>query len=120
VLILNGGRIAAQGRPEEIAGAMKGGDTWELILKGAEIHAVRSALARLANLIEGGLQNQETEAMDGGLIKAVFFVSASATENGERIFDWAVDCSFKILGMNRKKLSLEDIFVELTHEGGRQ
>ncbi|MDR2304245.1 MAG: ATP-binding cassette domain-containing protein [Treponema sp.] len=118
VLILNSGRIAAQGRPEEIAGAMKGGDTWELILKGAEIHAVRSALARLANLIEGGLQNQKTEILDNGLIKAVFFVSASAAENGERIFDWAIDSSFKILGMSRKKLSLEDIFVELTHEPG--
>lgn len=114
VLILNRGRIAAQGRPEEIAGAIKGGDTWELILKGAEIHAVRSALARLAKLIEG--QNQKTEILGNGLIKAVFFVSASAAENGERIFDWAIDSSLKILGMNRKKLSLEDIFVELTHE----
>ncbi|MDR1446158.1 MAG: ATP-binding cassette domain-containing protein [Treponema sp.] len=116
VLILNRGRIAAQGRPEEIAGAIKGGDTWELILKGAEIHAVRSALTRLGRLIEGGLQNQETEILDNGLIKAVFFVSASAAENGEKIFDWAIDSSLKILGMNRKKLSLEDIFVELTHE----
>ncbi|MDR1048004.1 MAG: ATP-binding cassette domain-containing protein [Treponema sp.] len=114
VLILNRGRIAAQGRPEEIAGAIKGGDTWELILKGAEIHAVRGALARLAGLIEG--QNQKTEILGNGLIKAVFFVSASAAENGERIFDWAIDSSLKILGMSRKKLSLEDIFVELTHE----
>ena len=42
-------------------------------------------------------------------------------EAGERIFDWAVAEGLKILGMTRKKLSLEDIFVELTAEerGGR-
>jgi hypothetical protein len=35
---------------------------------------------------------------------------------GEMIFDWAVSGGLKIIGMNRKKLSLEDIFVSLTSE----
>ncbi|MDR2922213.1 MAG: hypothetical protein LBU85_02580 [Treponema sp.] len=30
------------------------------------------------------------------------------------IFDWAVSGGLKIIGMNRKKISLEDIFVSLT------
>ena len=33
---------------------------------------------------------------------------------GERIFDWAVAENLKILGMSRKKLSIEEIFVSLT------
>jgi hypothetical protein len=37
-------------------------------------------------------------------------------ETGERIFDWAVAEGLKILGMNRRKLSLEDIFVKLTND----
>jgi ABC-2 type transport system ATP-binding protein len=40
VLIINEGRIAAQGKPEEIAGTLKGGDTWELILKGGGLDDV--------------------------------------------------------------------------------
>jgi hypothetical protein len=38
------------------------------------------------------------------------------TSEGERIFDWAVAQGYKILRMNRKRLSLEDIFVKLTNE----
>jgi len=36
--------------------------------------------------------------------------------DGELIFDWAVSQGYKITGMTRKKLSLEDIFVKLTGE----
>jgi len=38
------------------------------------------------------------------------------TTDGELIFDWALSQGYKIIGMNRKKLSLEDIFVKLTSE----
>jgi len=130
VLILNEGRIAAQGTPEEIAGTLKGGDTWELTLKGGEI---AEKCARL-NL---GAEPEITE--DHGLYRVRFFISTSTagstsavptggggptsadtapvgTTEGERIFDWAVAENLKILGMNRRKLSLEDIFVKLTSD----
>jgi ABC-2 type transport system ATP-binding protein len=32
------------------------------------------------------------------------------------IFDWAVTEGLKIIGMNRRKLSLEDIFVKITSD----
>jgi len=114
VLIINDGRIAAQGRPEEIAGSMKGGDTWELVLKGAgDADAVKNKLSSL-----GDISNTLVETSDGGLISANFFLPAggqSSNEHaGELIFDWAVNNGLKILEMNRKKLSIEDIFVKLT------
>ena len=115
VLILNDGRIAAQGRPEEIAGTMKGGDTWELALKGADAETVRAKLARLDPDITGA----PAENMADGSVGLRFFVPAQApwaAAAGERIFDWAVAEGLKITGMNRKKLSLEDIFVKLTAE----
>ncbi|MDR2941320.1 MAG: ATP-binding cassette domain-containing protein [Treponema sp.] len=115
VLIINDGRIAAQGRPEEIAGSMKGGDTWELLLKGADADGVRRGLAEL-----GQVSNTLVETTDGGVVSASFFVPAgeknSGADTGERIFDWAVNHRYKILGMNRKKLSIEDIFVKLTSD----
>jgi ABC-2 type transport system ATP-binding protein len=114
VLILNEGRIAAQGRPEEIAGTMKGGDTWELLLKGADAAAVRDRIFLLGGEISIGA----VSAREDGLVAASFFISGQGGDgrDGERIFDWAVAGGLKILGMTRKKLSLEDIFVKLTSE----
>ena len=114
VLILNEGRIAAQGRPEDIAETMKGGDTWELVLKGADLNGLESRLARLGEL--GGL-SLEAQA-DGTAACGFFMPSDEPGAAGERIFDWAVAEGLKILRMNRKKFSLEDIFVQLTGDEG--
>jgi ABC-2 type transport system ATP-binding protein len=113
VLIINDGRIAAQGRPEEIAGSMKGGDTWELVLKGPDADTVRGKLSLI-----GQVSNVLVENAANGIVSASFFVSAQEQDAsaGERIFDWAVTQGFKILGMNRRKLSIEDIFVKLTSD----
>jgi ABC-2 type transport system ATP-binding protein len=117
VLILNEGRIAAQGTPEEIAGTIKGGDTWELVLK--ETRPTESMAGSTENMAEkcarfaGNSPPVITEAQ--GLYNVRFVLpGGDATADGERIFDWAVAEGFKILGMNRRKLSLEDIFVKLT------
>ncbi|MDR2314305.1 MAG: ATP-binding cassette domain-containing protein [Spirochaetaceae bacterium] len=112
VLILNEGRIAAQGTVEEIAGTLKGGDTWELLLKGENIE---EKCKRLSPELKPGIEQEGdlhrvhiilpgTERPDGNLTE------------GERIFDWAVSQGLKILGMSRRRLSLEDIFVKLTGE----
>jgi len=120
VLIINDGRIAAIGKPEEIAGTMKGGDTWELVLKcgaAADAEIVMDKLKLLENI-----SNVNVNADDSGFISVSFFNPADANACGgavfcgERIFDWAVESGFKILQMNRKKLSIEDIFVKLTSD----
>ena len=114
VLIINEGKIAAQGRPEELAGSMRGGDTWELLLKGADADSIKDKLSFL-----GQTASMSVEAAETGLVTASFFVpaennGADSADAGEKIFDWAVSHNIKILGMNRKKLSIEDIFVKLT------
>jgi ABC-2 type transport system ATP-binding protein len=115
VLILNEGRIAAQGRPEEIAETIKGGDTWILTLKGADVPGIRAKLGE----IEGELNIGSLEASgEGRVILSCGFRGGREArgDEGERIFDWAVAAGLKILEMNRKRLSLEDIFVKLTNE----
>jgi ABC-2 type transport system ATP-binding protein len=137
VLILNEGRIAAQGKPDEIGGKLKGGDTWDLLLKdsagirdsngirdsgetrtsGETRDAPRSPLAEKAARLVPGIVPEIRER--DGLFEMSFFLPPDRTvENeavdGERIFDWAVAEGLKILSMNRRKLSLEDIFVQLT------
>jgi len=116
VLIIHDGKIAAQGSPEEIAGSMKGGDTWELELKCSGDNALNAVTDKLAML--GNISNTAVESAQDGIIKACFFVPSESEDSnsGERIFDWAVAQNMKILGMNRKKISIEDIFVKLTSE----
>ncbi|MDR3341532.1 MAG: ATP-binding cassette domain-containing protein [Treponema sp.] len=116
VLIINEGRIAAQGRPEEIAGTMKGTDTWELTLKGADVPGVLERFSRLGEPSQPGT----AEPGPDGRVMLSFSVMSGDTRtgviDGERIFDWAVSEGLKILSMNQKKISLEDIFVKLTGE----
>jgi ABC-2 type transport system ATP-binding protein len=118
VLIINEGRIAAQGSPDEISGGMKGGENWELALKGADATSIEKKIAQL-----NGASNVAARGEEDGTVTAAFFIpSQDGTASGERIFDWAVAQNLKILGMNRKKLSIEDIFVKLTSDektGGR-
>jgi ABC-2 type transport system ATP-binding protein len=122
VLIINQGKIAAQGRPEEIAVTMKGGDTWELTLKSENPSAalVQEKLSRLGY----EYSSPRSETTEDGTVHLSFFVPAAQNLSGpagEGIFDWAVREGLKILMMNRRSLSLEDIFVQLTigdHEGG--
>ncbi|MCL2138377.1 MAG: ATP-binding cassette domain-containing protein [Treponema sp.] len=116
ILIINEGRIAAQGTPEEIAGTLKGGNTWELVLKGANAESVQNRL----HLLDKNISKIDFSQADGNTVQLVFFIPEGEKTDiisaAERIFDWAVADGLKILGMNRKKLSLEDIFVSLTSE----
>ena len=115
VLIINEGTIAAQGTSEEIAGTMKGGDTWELLLKGTDAESMKARLQRLGE----GITSISAESREEGVSLSFFIAEDGRADvpSGERIFDWAVSSGLKILGMSRKKLSLEDIFVKLTSEG---
>jgi ABC-2 type transport system ATP-binding protein len=140
-LILNQGKIAAQGRPEEIAGAMKGGDTWELLLKSGDTPAGETGPGStgpgstgLAALVSAKLSrlgwecaNPRVEDAGDGTVRLSFFIPGAQDAEGEEIFDWAVREELKILMMNRRSLSLEDIFVQLTsgehltkNEGGAE
>ncbi|MDR1389462.1 MAG: ATP-binding cassette domain-containing protein [Treponema sp.] len=112
VLILNEGRIAAQGTSEEIALSLKGGDTWEILLKGSGIEEKITRLSADAKI------NPEIKGEATGV--SFFQAAGKNALGGEQIFDWAVREQLKITGMNCKKLSLEDIFVKLTKEEGRK
>ncbi|MDR2194654.1 MAG: ATP-binding cassette domain-containing protein [Treponema sp.] len=118
VLIISDGRIAAQGTPEDIAGTLKGTDTWDLMLKGADAGAIQEKLTRLLPAEHGRDVTLNTEA-ESGAVLARFSSPVRGTGrgiDGERIFDWAVAEQLKILAMSQKKISLEDIFVRLTSE----
>jgi ABC-2 type transport system ATP-binding protein len=117
VMIINEGKIAAQGTTDEIAGTMKGGVTWDLTLLAKEID-VKKSISALSDKM-GKLQRERVTGNDKGTVSVSFFVKGArgkGDEMAEAIFDWAVSERFKILSMQRKRLSLEDIFVRITGE----
>jgi ABC-2 type transport system ATP-binding protein len=117
VLIINEGRIAAQGTAEEIASTLKGGDTWELILKGVSSEQISPMVEQLGAQVS---VNHVEKIGDEKISLRLFIpsnVESKTMNDGEGIFDWAVDHHIKILQMNRRRFSLEDIFVKLTTEG---
>jgi ABC-2 type transport system ATP-binding protein len=144
VLILNEGKIAAQGTPEEIAVSMKGGVSWRLRLtsvadEAGRLHgeeavtAIKAALAGFAavNPVESyTVDPRPAEEVSGTKGSGVFEVSLLARSTGsgiadedsfaEALFDWAVTRHYKILLMSRQRLTLEDIFVRLTNETARK
>jgi ABC-2 type transport system ATP-binding protein len=117
VLILNEGLIAAQGRTEEIGEALKGEERLELRLRprrsGGGPREVEAALARIPGL----KARPRVEAEASGIL-SVGLVMAPGGEPGELVFDWAVEEGIAILELARHRLSLEEIFVKLTAEGG--
>jgi ABC-2 type transport system ATP-binding protein len=121
VIILNEGKVAAQGAPSEI------GET----LKGEERIRIRFKAAREA---DGGFDQKRLSGIPGIRSVASFraespsvfaaeismppvSVVADAAEAGETVFDWAVANGLKVLELERRRLSLEEIFVKLTSEG---
>lgn len=111
VLILHGGRIAAQGRPEELSADLRGAGAWRLVLKGAERTSLES---RLSSACPGAVLSEYRE-LGGGSSEVV--LTGWGEGNGEAVFDWAVACGCKVLSMERGRLSLEDIFRRHTSDG---
>jgi len=126
VLILNEGRIAAQGTPEEIAGTLKSpennrpSELWELQLKGADAAGIKGSLTSLDLPAGFNITDVSAENMETGTVRLCFKINGTAgTESGESIFNWAVSHGYKIVSMSQKKPSLEDLFVTLTSEERR-
>jgi ABC-2 type transport system ATP-binding protein len=113
VMILNQGRIAAQGTAEEIALSLKGETVFDVVLKG-DRSDLRAAVGGIGRSLPGYSLKRKEEAGGG---KLVLELSAPPDADGETLFDWAVSSKAKILEMAKRKTSLEDIFVSLTKEG---
>ncbi len=114
ILILNQGRIVAQGTREEIEGTLKGEVQLDVTLKGAAA-ADLSGLAELAGVRK--VVSARAVAADAAAVRLSLAPDGGAEE---RVFDWAVSRGLKILAMVPQRLSLEDIFITLTEAGSAE
>ena len=110
VLIMNQGRIVAEGKAEDIAKNLQGEARYELKLKGLTGAKALAALAKLKGLKE------EPRLVDDGAEPVLSCAFPVGSDSGETLFDWAVDQKVKLLSLIPQTISLEDLFVQLTKE----
>lgn len=109
VLILSQGRLAACGSVDELAKMAQGGEVLEVVMKGNASTAIENLRSRMPDItVDFHEEGEECRAIlrypeREGLAEAMFHA--------------AVEAGAVILEMRRKRLSLEDVFRELT---GRQ
>ena len=105
IMILSRGRLVASDTPDNLEKLFAGTATLELTIKGGE-EAVRAALAPFAEKLT--CQPEE----EGRL--RVCLESQPSDELSERVFYACAGANLPILRMDQKKVSLEDVFLELT------
>ena len=125
VIILSEGRVAAQGSPAEIGETLKGEERIRLRFRSSSAFD-SSRLSGIPNL-----RSVASFAPEGAGVFAAELVMPPASagapeaspqkiEAGEAVFDWAVGQGIKLLELERRRLSLEEIFVKLTQEGSQE
>ena len=115
VLILNEGQIVAKGTAEEIQREMKGEVLLRLLLRGGADPG--PGLGRVRGVREV-LKCEPAPAARGENRYVVHLALNPDSGAEEGVFDWAVREGFKILEMVPQRLSLEELFIKLTREGG--
>ena len=117
VVILNEGHVAALGTPAEIGDALKGEERLRVRLRARSGGLSASRAAGLLKALRGLKAAGEPREEESGSL-ALELQAAPGGEPGAAVFEWAVENGLVVLEMERRRLSLEEIFVRLTQEGG--
>ncbi len=107
VLILNHGRIVAEGSPDTIRDQVQKDERFTVEVEGAVDTQTLKALEPISEILS-------TEAQAG---KTVIKISAQkGIDAGAQIFDWAVKNGYRLSALVPEQISLEDIFRKLTNQ----
>ncbi len=108
VLIINEGKIVADGSPEELQSSFQGREEIHLELK-TPSEGVEAKLANLANV-----ERVEQTASNGEGLKKFTLECTQGVDLREKLFRLAVENNWIVLEMRKERASLEDVFRELT------
>lgn len=108
VLIINEGKIVADGSPKELQSSFQGREKIYLELK-TQSTDVQAKLAILENI-----EKVEEIAANGNDLKKFNIECTQGVDLREKIFRLAVENTWVLLEMRKEQASLEDIFRQLT------
>ena len=108
VLIMNKGEIVAQGSTEAIRSSIQGDAVYIATIRGAETEKIRKYVqgeSRFRSLIS-------INPCKEGIKIEVSIPPESA--DGSAVFEWAVEHKLTLVELQKKTMSLEDVFLNLT------
>ncbi|MBC8376327.1 MAG: ATP-binding cassette domain-containing protein [FCB group bacterium] len=109
VLIIDQGKIAAQGTAQELKASIAGQMHLDMVLRNAD----KSKFIEVVNSIEQ-IHLEDIKLQKNGDIEAALKVDAG-TDLREQLFDLAVSNKWKILESSPSSFTLEDVFRKLTN-----
>ena len=108
VLIISHGKLVASDTPENLARLAAGSNNLNLLVKGQK-DTIRTALEAVEGVNEVTLKKSQEEGVYG-----VTVGTKENTDVREKVFYSMVNAGCPILEMQSRKVSLEEIFLELT------
>lgn len=111
IIIINEGEIVADGTPQEITEAMKGEENITCRIK-------TNAIDKFETQFEKFLKYQPKKLTENLYLSELVVPAQNGDATAETIFKWTIEHNSVLFEMRRDTLSLEDIFVKLTKEGG--
>ena len=115
VVVINAGKVVAEGTPDELTRRLQGYETVLVTAEGPE-GEIKSRLERIAgvNLVE---HRDVIQPQVGGESRVTFEVHAEkGNDVRAELARAVVESSWKLYELKTSGMSLEDIFLKLTHE----
>ena len=111
IIIINQGEIVANGTSDELMSNFMGNVLLNMDIKGAVAESVEHIQAKIPSV-------KYISMDESNGIQSVQFEYGKDTDPREDLFNYAVENNWTILKMNPHTTNLEDIFRNLTTEGG--
>jgi ABC-2 type transport system ATP-binding protein len=108
VIIINKGKIVAEGKPSELAAKIGNQEVIYVKIKGPK-EQVEKKLAEMENVFEVKIKDKETDDIYGYEIKSKIGIDLR-----EYLSMTIMNAGWSILEFNKKSTNLEDVFRELT------
>ncbi len=110
VMIINHGKLVASDTTEHLSRMTQGSNTLELVVKGE-----KNQVEQLLNPVDE-IENIEWTETDEAGATGLKITTEEKTDIREELFYLMAENKMPVLKMDFKKISLEDIFLELTEE----
>ena len=112
IIIIKNGEIVANGTNDELMANYMGNVLLNMEIKGAKVESIEHTQAKLPSVKYISLEESNG-------IQNVQFEYGKDKDSREDIFQYAIKNKWSILKMNPHTTNLEDIFRDLTMEGGK-